>query len=279
MAQAGTSAAGGVELPAKIAARSLPDPEEHGLRGHRSRTPLSRPCGRRSTCRARRRIKAYSIAVEVFGRDASFDPQTDPIVRIEAGHLRRALERYYLTAGQSDPVLITISKGGYVPSFSLRPAPAATDMPSTGSDAARCFLARRLPAHIRAECPLAAARRPPGGALGGRPFWHCGGDARHQPDCAGSSALLVETFDDLTGTEPSTAIASGLTQEVIGQLSKFKDIVVVESRPQDARKTPVPPRFVLLGASICRRTPSGCGSGSSTRPTARSCGPTATTEG
>jgi len=30
----------------------------------------------------------------------SFDPQTDPIVRIEAGHLRRALERYYLTSGQ-----------------------------------------------------------------------------------------------------------------------------------------------------------------------------------
>ena len=66
------------------------------------------------------RIKAYSIAVEVFGRDVSFDPQTDPIVRIEAGHLRRALERYYLTAGQADPILITIPKGGYVPTFSLR---------------------------------------------------------------------------------------------------------------------------------------------------------------
>ena len=40
------------------------------------------------------RIKAYSIAVEVFGRDTSFDPQSDPIVRVEAGHLRRAIERY-----------------------------------------------------------------------------------------------------------------------------------------------------------------------------------------
>jgi hypothetical protein len=39
------------------------------------------------------RIKGYSIAVEVFGRSESFDPQTDPIVRIGAGHLRRALER------------------------------------------------------------------------------------------------------------------------------------------------------------------------------------------
>ena len=64
------------------------------------------------------RIKAYSIAVEVFGRDASFDPQSDPVVRIEAGRVRRALERYYLTAGSSDPIAITIPKGSYVPAFS-----------------------------------------------------------------------------------------------------------------------------------------------------------------
>ena len=35
------------------------------------------------------RIKAYSIATAVFGRDASFDPQTDPVVRMEARRLRR----------------------------------------------------------------------------------------------------------------------------------------------------------------------------------------------
>jgi tetratricopeptide (TPR) repeat protein len=50
----------------------------------------------------------------------SFDPQSDPIVRIEAGRVRRALERYYLTAGSSDPVVIRIPKGSYVPSFSRR---------------------------------------------------------------------------------------------------------------------------------------------------------------
>ena len=49
------------------------------------------------------RIKAYNIATTVFGRDASFDPQLDSIVRIEAGRLRRSLERYYLTAGQQGP--------------------------------------------------------------------------------------------------------------------------------------------------------------------------------
>jgi TolB-like protein len=63
------------------------------------------------------RIKAYTIATSVFGRDASFDPQLDSIVRIEAGRLRRSLERYYLTANGHDPVRITIPTGSYVPVF------------------------------------------------------------------------------------------------------------------------------------------------------------------
>ena len=38
-------------------------------------------------------VKQYSAAVRAFGWDADFDPQTDPIVRIEARRLRRALDR------------------------------------------------------------------------------------------------------------------------------------------------------------------------------------------
>lgn len=71
------------------------------------------------------RIKAYTVAVEVFGRDSTFDPQNDPIVRVAASHLRRSLERYYLTAGKSDPIVIGIPKGGYVPTFSERGSPEA----------------------------------------------------------------------------------------------------------------------------------------------------------
>ena len=39
-------------------------------------------------------IKAYTIAVTVFGRSNDFDPQIDPIVSVEAGRLRRALDHY-----------------------------------------------------------------------------------------------------------------------------------------------------------------------------------------
>jgi adenylate cyclase len=68
-------------------------------------------------------IKGYTIAVAVYGRPEGFDPQVDPIVRVEAGRLRRALERYYLTAGKNDPVRIKIPKGGYAPTFHGAPIP------------------------------------------------------------------------------------------------------------------------------------------------------------
>lgn len=63
------------------------------------------------------RIKAYSIATCAFGRKEDFDPQTDSIVRIEAGRLRRQLEHYYYTEGKLDAIRIVIPKGTYVPQF------------------------------------------------------------------------------------------------------------------------------------------------------------------
>lgn len=62
-------------------------------------------------------IKAYAIAVDVFGRPASFDAATDPIVRIEATRLRAALLRYYELRGRDCDIHIDLPKGRYVPSF------------------------------------------------------------------------------------------------------------------------------------------------------------------
>lgn len=71
-------------------------------------------------------LKGYTIAVEAFGRSPEFDPQSDPIVRVEAGRLRRALAQYYAGEGAADPVRITIPVGAYVPAFErLDPSVAA----------------------------------------------------------------------------------------------------------------------------------------------------------
>ncbi len=65
-------------------------------------------------------IKAYTIGLEVFDRPDNFDPITDTIVRVNAGKLRRELERYYLGLGRQDKILISIPKGRYVPVFQVR---------------------------------------------------------------------------------------------------------------------------------------------------------------
>jgi TolB-like protein len=62
-------------------------------------------------------IKGYTVATQVLGRKADFDPNLDPIVRILAGRLRRALEQYYLVQGKSAAVVIDVLRGSYVPVF------------------------------------------------------------------------------------------------------------------------------------------------------------------
>ncbi|EJZ20240.1 hypothetical protein RCCGEPOP_16143, partial [Rhizobium sp. Pop5] len=77
-------------------------------------------------------LKAFTIAQAVFGRDANFDAQQDPCVRIEAGRLRRELEHYYLTAGGADRIVITVPRGGYAPVFDVRQGAEPAYMPQTG---------------------------------------------------------------------------------------------------------------------------------------------------
>lgn len=191
------------------------------------------------------RIRAYSVAMAVFGRDASFEPKSDPIVRIEAGQLRRALERYYLTAGISDPVVITIPKGGYVPVFAARSTPIVSEVAQvfpkreTVADFMPRLASRRqsiVIGSLAAAMVLAAFL-----AVWPSAFWT-------QPLAPERTRVLVRSFDDLTGTKASAAIGRALFEEVIGQLSKFRDIVVIESvdRRQDG-KVPAP-RFELAGS-------------------------------
>ncbi len=65
-------------------------------------------------------IKGYAIAVEVLGRGSDFDAQADSIVRVAAGRLRSALDRYYSEAGSNDPLVIDLPRGSYVPTFRRR---------------------------------------------------------------------------------------------------------------------------------------------------------------
>lgn len=61
------------------------------------------------------RLKAYSIATEALGKDADFDAQGDPFVRVLATRVRKALE--LVAAQRSTGAVILLPAGGYRPVF------------------------------------------------------------------------------------------------------------------------------------------------------------------
>lgn len=130
------------------------------------------------------RLKGYTVAVEVFGRSEDFDATNDPIVRIQAGRLRRALERYYLVAGRLDPILIDIPKGRYVPRFTVQK------------------LAER--AHDT-DAPAAAV----------------------EDQFLAGPTLAVVPLEDLARDPEQQFLSIGLTNELVTELNRFQDIVVI----------------------------------------------------
>jgi len=78
------------------------------------------------------RIKGVTIAQSVFGAGESFDPETNSIVRVEAGRLRQRLGEYYAEAGHHDPIRISVPKGAYAPEF--WPSPQSIESPAPQAD-------------------------------------------------------------------------------------------------------------------------------------------------
>lgn len=82
------------------------------------------------------RIKGYTVAVEALGRGDDFNPQDDPIVRVEAMRLRRALQRYYANGGRDEAVQIVLPLGSYVPVFRRATSRIRAGCPENGGEAA-----------------------------------------------------------------------------------------------------------------------------------------------
>lgn len=58
-------------------------------------------------------LREHSIAVGALDCPESFDQRFDPRVRVMAGRVRKALDRYYEGEGARDPVRITMPRGAY----------------------------------------------------------------------------------------------------------------------------------------------------------------------
>lgn len=63
------------------------------------------------------KLNEYLIGVEVYERGEDFDPQRDPIVRVQAHEIRRGLRKYYEEEGKHDQIRIDVPSGHYLPTF------------------------------------------------------------------------------------------------------------------------------------------------------------------
>lgn len=105
-------------------------------------------------------LKERTIGVEVFQRAANYATGDDPVVRVQAGEVRRRLEQYYQSEQVIPPVSITLPVGSYSPIFqwaSEKPVetqPAFTlSAPAIDSQPTKRFTRRWI---VSAVCVVAA---------------------------------------------------------------------------------------------------------------------------
>jgi hypothetical protein len=79
------------------------------------------------------KLNEYLIGVEVYDRGVDFNPQKDPIVRVQAHEIRRLLHKYYEEDSRDGLIHLDLPSGHYVPVFrrstSDESAPGAPAVP------------------------------------------------------------------------------------------------------------------------------------------------------
>lgn len=206
-------------------------------------------------------IKAYSIAVDVLGRPSDFDPQSDPIVRVQARRLRTLLSQYYGGPGATEPLRIDLPVGRYVPEFivvekeavplsgqqkPVSPPARAAAVPPRGHITVSWFVLLVMAIGVAALIYSLSTWGPR------RELLAQSSGALQRP------RVTVMEFQNLTGDPATLAAASGLALEVVTDLEPLGTVAVRyggagDSVEPDGR----PSDFVLTG--IVRSDPTASG--------------------
>lgn len=201
------------------------------------------------------RLKGYTIAVEVFDRPPDFDSQTDPVVRVEAGRLRRRLMEYYMGDGRNDPVRIELPRGGYMPRFKYSSAALAERAAESG-----------LKGRLRQAALVWSAVAALAIAVTAVLTWMLSNPgpadvpvaATGAPDAAiatGSPRMIVLPLANLSGDSSFDAFAGGLTEEIMLALVRLDILatasptgVAVESTALSELRTRFEAGYVFTGS-------------------------------
>ncbi|WP_196257966.1 tetratricopeptide repeat protein [Pelagibacterium limicola] len=200
-------------------------------------------------------IKAYAIAVDVFGRGEGFDPQADPIVRVQARRLRGLIADFYASGSARAAVRIDLPVGSYIPTFApLDTVPDASRSTEKEED--------------EVPPPAAPARNiwifgivAAGLLLSAVVFWPSLSE-RTAPSPGRQPAMplvIVEEFENLASDTLGAPLVAGLALEVVTDFNQFPD---VSARYGGAQAEVLPAdvaggRPVYLLSGVARRVPGG----------------------
>lgn len=201
----------------------------------------------------RHRINGITIAQDVLGRDASFDSESDAIVRVQMRRLRVQLAEDQASGALGDAPWIAVPKGAYRPELTAPPAPrpAAPDAARAPKPAAPALAEPTrpwLPAPPASSGGSRGATRAPRrvlfaalALLGAAALWLGSDDVASfvaeapkqaslpaaPPATADYPTVAVLPFKNRTGDPRNDAFSSGLQLQIASDLQRFGTVRVL----------------------------------------------------
>jgi hypothetical protein len=153
-------------------------------------------------------ITEFGIGLDALGRDPSFDPQRDSLVRVDTHQLRKRLKQYYESEGRDHEVRIVLPGGHYIPQFVPRAEPGPSENnASKGAepppDEQQAAMASQAPNRIRAKLAWVA-----GAALLFSVGWWLAAAGRGSTARQGAAPVPTARLAAI-GDEPVIRIAAG----------------------------------------------------------------------
>jgi hypothetical protein len=187
-------------------------------------------------------LKEYTVGVEAFGKPATYDPQSDSSVRVQAGKLRQKLEEYYRVEGAGDPLRVELPKGHFRLEFHPQAAPRPDPTPAAErtSPSRRWLWAAALVVVLAAGILL---WRGPLARTGGRERWNSDMEAFWKPLLSSPRPIMVAIGTPLFEKIGNSFFRDpGLnTWEAAGQSERLKKV------QEAAGESPVSPAYNYTG--------------------------------